>query len=431
MHVRVIRLCHSGWDAAHRERDRALVRAGAELTLVVPSVWPSAGEQTELSTEPFSVVQLPVTRPGDVNRHRLARPEQLLKLVAASCPDVLDLHEEPFSAVVRQVLRRLPVEQAVVAYTAQNLDKRFPPPFAQWERHALGRLQGLYPCSQQAASVAVGKGFAGRVAVLPLAPSATITRGEQRPPGEELRLLLVGRLVPEKGVLDAVEVLAGLGAGATLTLAGSGPQAARALARAHELGVAGALTVLPWLEPAKLAREYRRAHVVLAPSRSTATWVEQFGRMVVEAQAAGAVVVGYRSGALPEVVGAAGLLVGEGDVTALGAAVAALRTAPGRWNKLRRSGFEAAERTTWDAVAGRQLQLYAESLAQPRAVGPVRPARTLARQRHGAPASAAGVDRPFALPLLRGGVPGAALLARVLDATARRERCPEPGSAPR
>jgi glycosyltransferase involved in cell wall biosynthesis len=42
--------------------------------------------------------------------------------------------------------------------------------------------------------------------------------------------------------------------------------------------------------------------------------------MVVEAQAAGAVVAGYASGSLPEVVGAAGVLVAEGDVDALAAA---------------------------------------------------------------------------------------------------------------
>jgi len=72
----------------------------------------------------------------------------------------------------------------------------------------------------------------------------------------------------------------------------------------------------PWLDAQGLAKRYWRAHVVLAPTR---TWVEQFGRMVVEAQTAGAVVVGYASGALPEVVGQAGVLVPEGDVLALDA----------------------------------------------------------------------------------------------------------------
>ncbi|UZJ24974.1 glycosyltransferase [Rhodococcus antarcticus] len=421
--MRVVRLYHSGRDEAHRERERALVAAGVDLTLVVPTAWPDAGSQDVLSPEPFPVVELDVLRAGDVNRHRLARPEQLAELVARLRPDVVDLHEEPFSAVVHQVLAALPGAQPVVAYMSQNLDKRFPPPFAQRERAALDRLQGLYPCSHQAASVAVGKGFAGRVAVLPLAPPASVVPGDQQPPGEALRLLLVGRLVPEKGVLDAVEVLAGLGAGATLTLVGSGPEAGRAQQRATELGVAGALTLLPWLGAAALAQEYARAHVLLAPSRSTATWVEQFGRMVVEAHAAGAVVVGYRSGALPEVVGAGGVLVPEGDVAALGAAMASLRADPVRWSVLRRTGLEQAARITWRDVAAGHLALYADARDRP---VPRTTGRTAARADHGAPATAAGETRPFALPVLRTGGRASRALARVLDAAAPTERPPAP-----
>ena len=105
------------------------------------------------------------------------------------------------------MLRRVPPDLPVVGYTAQNIDKRFPPPFAQWERAALGRLDGLYPCSRQAASVAVGKGFRGAVTCCRCAPPAAITRrGASTLPAEPVRLLLVGRLVAEKGVLDAVRV---------------------------------------------------------------------------------------------------------------------------------------------------------------------------------------------------------------------------------
>ena len=50
---------------------------------------------------------------------------------------------------------------------------------------------------------------------------------------------------------------------------------------------------------ADLATRYRSTHVVLVPSVSTPTWVEQFGRVIVEAQASGAVVAGYASGAIP------------------------------------------------------------------------------------------------------------------------------------
>ena len=85
-------------------------------------------------------------------------------------------------------------------YTAQNVDKRFPPPFAQYEQAAHRRVAALYPCSAQAASVARGKGFAGRLEVLPLGyDDELFTPGTQSLDDEELVLALVGRLVPEKG----------------------------------------------------------------------------------------------------------------------------------------------------------------------------------------------------------------------------------------
>jgi len=262
--VRVVRVFHAGRDAAHRERDRALVRAGVDLTLVVPSVWP--GDPGVLPPEDFEVVALPITRLGDdnVNRYRFADSSALTDLLTRVKPEVVDLHAEPASAVVHQVLGLINASQPVVVYTAQNLDKRYPPPFGRWERQALGRVQGLYPCSGQAASVAVGKGFPGPVRVLPLAPSTAFTSGEPDPPGAQLRLLLAGRLLAHIGVFYAVQVVAACPQ-ATLTLVGEGPDAAAALRMATELGVGHRVELLAWASTDELAEHYRRAHVVLVP----------------------------------------------------------------------------------------------------------------------------------------------------------------------
>ncbi len=54
----------------------------------------------------------------------------------------------------------------------------------------------------------VGKGFHGAVQVLPLAPPPEVTAGAQQPPVDEVRMLLVGRMLWRKGVLDAVRTLA-------------------------------------------------------------------------------------------------------------------------------------------------------------------------------------------------------------------------------
>ena len=61
----------------------------------------------------------------------------------------------------------------------------------------------------------------------------------------------------------------------------------------------------------------RRSTCVAVPSVPLASWIEQFGRVVVEAQASGVPVVASASGALPDVVGRSGLLVPPNDPVAL------------------------------------------------------------------------------------------------------------------
>src|SRR5258705_13142156 len=134
--------------------------------------------------------------------------------------------------------------------------------------------------------------------------------GNQSLDDDEIRLGLFGRLVPEKGVLDAVRILAALQLirPTTLVIAGDGPTTLPALELARSLSVGERLELAPWRRIEELAAIYRTTHVVLVPSQPTETWVEQFGRVIVEAQASGAVVAGYASGSIPEVAGEAAIL---------------------------------------------------------------------------------------------------------------------------
>ena len=163
-------------------------------------------------------------------------------------------------------------------------------------------------------------------------------------------------MVPEKGVCDAIRVLADLrtrsGMDVELVLAGSGPALAAAMSLAERLGVGDRVEHRPWLAVPDMAELYRQTHVVLAPSRSTARWVEQFGRMIVEAQASGCVVVGYESGSIPEVGGDAALLVREGDVEALAAAAMLILSDPDQFEDTEAVGPGA--RPGEDVVQGRR-----------------------------------------------------------------------------
>jgi len=130
-----------------------------------------------------------------------------------------------------------------------------------------------------------------------------------------------GRLVPEKGVRDLVEAARRLrppGPGVQLVLLGTGPLEAELRERA---GGDVRLRILPARPRDQMAPFYQSLDAFVLPSRATRAWKEQFGMAAAEAMACGVPVVGSSSGAIPDLVGRAGLIVPEGDADALAAAL--------------------------------------------------------------------------------------------------------------
>jgi glycosyltransferase involved in cell wall biosynthesis len=423
--MKVLRVYHSARDRNHRARERALAAAGVELTLVVPANWPDAGVDAVSADEPFSTVELRVDRVGDVNRHTYADNDRIHELLRGVDPDVIDIHEEPFSRATHQWLSATPPRKPVLVYTAQNIDKRFPPPFTTYERRCYQRASAIYPCSKQAAAVVRGKGFRGPIEVLPLGYDATVFEpGRQSSEADELVLAFVGRLVPEKGATDAVRLCAAINAirPARLEVVGDGPQVDEVRALSEHLGVSERVALRSWQSPIALAAIYRESHVVLVPSRRTATWTEQFGRVIVEAQASGALVVGYASGSIPEVAGDAALLSSEGDLSTLASHVNRVFTDRTLYEDLRGRGIANSSARTWERVGERQAQLYQQVVGtrSPRKTLPRSPRRrrAIARQEFGPTAPSAAGMRPFADPVLRSGSSVSSWLAAVVDAGA-------------
>ena len=435
--MRVLRVHHGGRDPSQRSRERALAAAGADVVLLVPSSWPEPGAQIDAVVEDFTVVALPVERSGDAVRHRYAvTSAELGAVLERQRPDLVDIDAEPYSMVTRQWLAAVPRGLRTVGSTAQNLARRHPPPLAGYERTAYRRLGGIYTATRQAASVTWGKGFRGELTVLPVGHDPAVHRPGRQFPGTPAVLLHAGRTDVERGPEDAVRALAAIvaphrgpasaGSRARLVLVGEGPSATGALRLADRMGVADLVQHHRWLPEAALAAELRRAHVVLVPARATATWAEQRGRVAAEAQAAGAVVVGYASGALPEVVGDAGILVPEGDVEALAREVASLLDDPARWLTLRTAGIAQATARSWERIAEAQLDFYERVVAGPVTIPPADPDEQSwadAAGRFGPPARAAGgIERPFADPLLRHAGPVQAPVGRALDAVSGMRR---------
>jgi len=132
-------------------------------------------------------------------------------------------------------------------------------------------------------------------------------------------LLFVGRLVSVKGADLAIEALRRLrerGVDTTLTICGDGPERDALERQARDADLEGVVTFEGWTEPDELAARYRRAELLLVPSR-----YEPFGIVALEAIASDCPVVAAETGGLPEAVGDCGLLIAPDDPGALADAV--------------------------------------------------------------------------------------------------------------
>jgi glycosyltransferase involved in cell wall biosynthesis/GT2 family glycosyltransferase len=375
---------HSAVVDEWRGRERALTDLGVDVALFSARAWHAGGVPVELRARPGERV-IGVRTIGRHPALFLYDPGPIWRALGRGW-DILDIHEEPFSLATAEVLllralRRRSRSTPVVLYTAQNLHKRYPIPFRWLERHALRTASGISACNAEAARIAERKGFAGRARVIPLgvddtrfrpAPARAAATGVDsrmgdttdaatgsnqgasgRPAGIVVGFL--GRLVPEKGVLVLVESAA-RHPRTRLRIGGAGPLAEELSVRAAALGLADRVEVVGSVAPDDVVDFYRGIDVLAVPSIPTSSWTEQFGRVAVEAMACGVPVVSSDAGALPDVVGDAGIVVPAGDAVALGDALIA--AAGPRAAELRRAGIARATECSWAAVGRDYLDLY-------------------------------------------------------------------------
>jgi glycosyltransferase involved in cell wall biosynthesis len=246
-----------------------------------------------------------------------------------------------------------------VFYGAQNIEKRYPIPFRWIERGSLRTAAGVYCCNHEAAAILRRKGLRGIDATIGL--GLDVERfADRRVDADErggFRLGYVGRIEHRKGVRVLIEALQDLH-GIDLELHGDGPDRPAMESLVRQLGLEGSITFCGFSPEDELPSVYRRFDALAVPSLRTPDWVEQFGRVAVEAMAAGVPVLASDDGALRDVVGGAGVLVPPGDVIAWRKAMERVASDPLERARLRALGLERAQRYTWAAVADAHREFY-------------------------------------------------------------------------
>jgi len=124
----------------------------------------------------------------------------------------------------------------------------------------------------------------------------------------------------------------------------------------RDLDIGDHLTFTGRIDNGRFVREYAKAAVAVVPSV-----YEGFGLPVGEAMACGVPVISTTGGALPEVVGDAGILVPPEDADALSNAIAELLDFPQRARSLGKAGKKRVlDRFTWKRAARQTVDAYRE-----------------------------------------------------------------------
>jgi len=274
--------------------------------------------------------------------------------VHRNAPHVQILHHLPSSE-----LKQLPLSRLRVAITL----------LASLEKRALKRARAIICDSSDTMAQALARypEYAEKLRVIPNGVDVNLFTPADRPTecimAEKPLIVCVARgLEARKGIAYLIEALAAAQRVTPVQLVVIGKDSQRLkqrmLARAGELGVINAVTLVDSVSLHDLIALYQCATVTVVPSL-----LEGFSKPALESMACGTPVIGTAVGAIPELLdNSSGVLVTPADAGALAAALIDLLQDSRR---VKRMGAAARRRAVthfaWDTVARRVLSACEEA----------------------------------------------------------------------
>jgi glycosyltransferase involved in cell wall biosynthesis len=366
--MRAVIVSHTYIDPATRGKLRALAGLGCTLSVAVPAQWsPSArGPLMQASWGNDGGVRVvPIPVKGDRGEGVQWKVRDLHRMLSDFRPDVVHVEADPWTPAASAASSRAEKLGLPLTLFAWESVVRPEPLGERWRRRrTLARARGLVGGNRLAAALLARGRPNLPVAVIPQL-GLTPPLETHRPDHTDLAIGFVGRLVPEKGLDTLFRACVKLLGRWTVTVVGSGPAQEPLEALAERLGIASRISWHGPVAPDRLKELWPELDCLVVPSRTTPQWVETFHPAMVEAMGHGVTVVGSDSGALPELIDTAGLVVPEDDVPALTAALQHLADAP---RERARLGREARLRVMAEyvdtAVARRTLEFWERVLGK-------------------------------------------------------------------
>jgi glycosyltransferase involved in cell wall biosynthesis len=345
-----------------RKLEEIATHLGIKLSVVVPPYWDDPRGRLLLErvhTQGYQLLVEPMRFNGSFHLHYYPH---LRRVFDAVQPDIVHIDEEPYNLATAQALRLAGRSGAkTLFFSWQNIARRYPPPFSWLEKWVLQRADYGLVGNEEAGQVWRNKGYPGPLAVIPQfgVDPAIFAPAPSRPPRDHFVIGYAGRLVEEKGLDTLIGAVVRLPRKWVLKLLGDGPERENLhrLAGVHNIG--GGVQIEAPIASNEMPDWYHTIDALVLPSRTRPNWKEQFGRVLVEAMASGVPVIGSDSGAIPDVIGPAGLIFPEGDVDALASTLLRLIDEPEVYAGLAEAGRQRVlNHFTQAKIAARTVEVY-------------------------------------------------------------------------
>jgi len=364
--MRVLRIAHSSLTPALRHRERAMARCYPDVDLEVLTTerWREAEMMVEAAPDDLFPVRTARTYLSKHIQLFAYDPRPVITALKSHQPHLIDLGHEPYSVACAELLTLrdwFAPGVPIVMQANQNINHNYPPPFNWLEQRAFRRVACAYACSETVVEVLRAKGFTKPAPIVPFGVNTDAFRPRPagRKPSGPLTIGFVGRMLPGKGLDLLAAALEKLKSEEwQLLIVGDGPEREGFEQRLAAAGLSDRATFTGAIKFDLVPDYFHQIDMLVLPTETTKRIREQFGRVLVEAMASGIPVIGSTCGAIPEVIGDAGLVFTEGDPEALAEALRRMLSDEELRERLVVAGREQVKQYSWDRVADKTYELY-------------------------------------------------------------------------
>ncbi len=308
---------------AYHKKLEEMCRLGIKLDVVIPDQW--GGRKPEIiEGKNYSIHRLHTVFAG---RNHFNYYSGLPALIEKLNPDIIHIDEESYSYVTYTAMRAVHRQGIpAVFFNWQNIFKKFPWPFSAMERYSMKYAAAGIAGNSEAKDILLAKKCSIPVYVIPqFGVDARVFSNQKQ---IKLRQEIIGkkdvfavgfsgRFVEEKGIVDLLKACSELPDKVHLVLIGSGPLKNTLAEQAAALKMKERFHIVDFVSSTEMPKYLNILDCLVLPSLTRHNWKEQFGRVLIEAMACEVPVIGSNSGEIPNVIGKAGYIFSEGNITEL------------------------------------------------------------------------------------------------------------------